>query len=165
MNKPMFGVLHASLKKQPLLLSISQDPCSAPKINNCLCTVILKNTKMEEEKGFLHREVKQATPPGYSPDSLVVEQCVCSYVTPSGYYPGLLVAEKHQRWKLILWIFFNSQAKLPFLILKHYDQAETFCCFWLSWKKVNHICHGLGGEPKVSCPSIKYYLKDQAPVL
>lgn len=65
MRKLMSEVLHASLKEQPLLLSISHDPSSAPKINKCLCMVLLKNTKAEEEKGFLRREVKHATPPGY----------------------------------------------------------------------------------------------------
>ena len=61
----MSEVLHASLKEKPLLLLIGQDPSSPPKINKCLCTVLLKNTKAKEEKGFLCREVKHATPPGY----------------------------------------------------------------------------------------------------
>lgn len=61
----MSEVLHASLKEQPLLLSISRDPYSTPKVNKCLCTVLLNNTKLKEEKGFTHREVKHATPLGY----------------------------------------------------------------------------------------------------
>jgi len=37
LNKQTYvKVLHASLKEQPLLLSISWDPSSTPKINKCL---------------------------------------------------------------------------------------------------------------------------------
>ena len=65
MSKIMSEVLHDSLKEQPLLLSISRDPSSAPKINKFLYTVLLKNTKGKEDKGFLRREVKHATPLRY----------------------------------------------------------------------------------------------------
>jgi len=51
--------------EQPLLISITKDPSSSPKINKLLCTVLLKNTKAKEEKGFLRREVKHATPTRY----------------------------------------------------------------------------------------------------
>jgi len=61
----MSEVLHASLKEKPLLLSISQDPSFTLKINKCICTVLLKNTKAKEEKGFLQREVMHATPLTY----------------------------------------------------------------------------------------------------
>ena len=64
MRKPMSEVLHSSLKEQPLMPSISRDPSSAQKINKCLCTDLLKNKKVKEEKGFLHREVRHATPLG-----------------------------------------------------------------------------------------------------
>jgi len=96
----MSAFLHASLKEQPLLLSISWDPSSAPKINKCLCTVLSKNTKEKEEKGFLRREVKHATPLGYSPGSLEMEQCVFSCITPSGYCPGMLAVEQHKNQNL-----------------------------------------------------------------
>ena len=43
-----------------------------------------KMSKEKEEKGFLHRELMQVTPPGYWPGSLVVEQCVYFRMTPPG---------------------------------------------------------------------------------
>ena len=91
----------------------SQDPSFAPKINKCLCTVLLKNTKAKEEKGFLRKEVKHATPPGYWPGSLAVEQCVCSCVTPLGYCPGLMAVEQHQIWKLIHWKSSTHELNYP----------------------------------------------------
>lgn len=103
-SKPKSEVLHASLKEQPLLLSISWDPSFTPKINKFLCIVLFsKDTKAKEEKGFMSREVKQETPPGYWLGLLEVEQCSCSSVTLSGYCLCLLTTEQHQRWKIILY--------------------------------------------------------------
>ena len=50
MRKPMSEVLHASLKDQPVLLSISRDPSSTLKINKCLSTILFKKYKDERRE-------------------------------------------------------------------------------------------------------------------
>ena len=130
--------LYASLKEKNLLLSISQDPSSAQKQISANAHSSWKNTKEKKEKGFLDREVKHATPSGYWLGSLVVEQCVCSYVTLLGYCQGLLVVEQHQRWKLILWNFqLTGQTTLP--DFETLWSSWNFCCVWLTWQIVNRV--------------------------
>jgi len=66
MSNPKSEVLHASLKEQPFLFSISQDPSSTLKINMLLCkNLFSKNIKEKEDKELMHREVKKENPLGY----------------------------------------------------------------------------------------------------
>ena len=162
MRKPMSDALHASLEEQPLLLSISRDPSSAPKITKCLLILLLKNTKVKEEKGFLCREVKQATPPGYWPGSLAVEQCVCSCITPLGYCLGLLASKKHQRWKLILWKSSTRELNYPSWIRNIEIQTEIVIVFDWVGKGWTMYVHGVSRETEITCTSIQYSPKDKA---
>jgi len=97
MRKSKSEVLHASLKEQPLLLSIIQNPSSTPKINKCLYTILLKKNKnigKGERRGRLlaqRGEARKST--GVLTSLLKVEKCLCSCMPSLGYYLSLLAAE------------------------------------------------------------------------
>ena len=158
MRKPMSEVLHSSPKEQPLPISINGDPSSTPKINKCLCIVLLKNMNAKEEKGFLRRVVKHATPTRYWPSSLAVEKCVCSCVTSPGYCPGLLAAEQHQRWKVILWKLSTHELKYPSHIRNTVIKLKLVAVFDWVGKRWTMFVHGVSGETEVTRTSIQYSL-------
>jgi len=125
----MSEVLLDSLKEQPLLLSISQDPSSTLKINKCLCTVLFKKYKGERRERLPTQRGEACNSTGVrSRLASSGEMCLflCDFVgvlsrpASSGATPDL---------KNYTLEFFNSQDKLPFLISKHYDQVETFVVF------------------------------------
>ncbi len=55
-SKPKSEVLHDSLKEEPLPLSISQDPSSAPKINKCLCIVLFSKIQRRKKRNDSYTE-------------------------------------------------------------------------------------------------------------
>jgi len=130
MRKFESELLHTSLMEKPLLLSTIRDPSSTPKINKVpIHSPLSKNKKSQRrerlptQRGEARNSIRVLTKLTASGAmSVFLHDSVKVLSNPAN--SGATSEMKTYSLKIL-----SSQAKLPFLILKHYDLAKSFVVF------------------------------------